>query len=117
MKSKSLPLDINTEITEWESNKTYKYLGINEVNGINHTINKEKKREKKRKFNKRIRVILRTELNAKNKFIVINILTIPIVTNGFNEINWILTEIKMITPKEIDIKDKIIESVWFDFFL
>ena len=39
VKSKSIIQDINTEITELEHNKTYKYLGINELKGINHTIN------------------------------------------------------------------------------
>ena len=33
----------HTEITESKPNKTHKYLGINEANSINHTINKEKK--------------------------------------------------------------------------
>ena len=40
--SKNISLYIITEITELELNKTYKYLGINEANGINYTINKEK---------------------------------------------------------------------------
>ena len=35
VKSKNINLDINIEITELEDNKTYKYFGINEANGIN----------------------------------------------------------------------------------
>ena len=42
VKSKNISLDINTDITGLEHNKIYEYLKINEVNGINHTINKEK---------------------------------------------------------------------------
>ena len=46
------------KITELKHNKTNKYLGINETNGINHTINKEKI---SKEFFGRIRAILRTE--------------------------------------------------------
>ena len=42
------------EITELKHHKTYKYLGINEANRINHTTNKEKK-----EFYRRIRAISR----------------------------------------------------------
>ena len=45
IKSKIIMWNINTEITELEHNKIYKYLGINEVNDINHTMNKEKIRK------------------------------------------------------------------------
>ena len=44
IKSKNITLYINTEITGLEHNKIYKYEGINEANGINHTIKKGKKR-------------------------------------------------------------------------
>ena len=39
VKSKNIILNINMEITELKHNKTIKYLGINEGNGINHIIN------------------------------------------------------------------------------
>ena len=32
-----ITLDINTEITKLEHNKTYKYSGINKANSINQT--------------------------------------------------------------------------------
>ena len=60
------------ETTALEHNKTNKYFGINDMNGINHTINEEKIRKE---FYKRIRVILRTELNAKYKVIAISVVT------------------------------------------
>ena len=47
-----------------EHNKTYWYLGSDEANGINHTINKEKMRKE---LYWRIRAILRRELNVKKK--------------------------------------------------
>ena len=42
VKSKNITLDINKEIIKFEHHKTNKYLGINETNGMNHIINKEK---------------------------------------------------------------------------
>ena len=77
------------EIAEFKHNKTYEYLGINEANGINHTINIEE-------FYKRKRTTLRIELNTKNKVIAINSLTIPVVTFSFNLINWTFSEIKKV---------------------
>ena len=46
IKSKNITLDINTEISELEPNKTHKYSRINEANDINHSITQEKKKEK-----------------------------------------------------------------------
>ena len=40
-KSKNISRGINTEITEFKQNNIYEYIGINEVNGINHGMNKE----------------------------------------------------------------------------
>ena len=54
VKSKNIPLDMSTKITESEHNKTCTYLGINEANGINHSMNKEKI---KKWFYRRIRDI------------------------------------------------------------
>ena len=62
------------EITVLEHDKNYKYLGINEANGINQTITKEKNKTKE--INRSIKVILRIELNAKKKFVAINTLAI-----------------------------------------
>ena len=62
--SKIITLDINMKITELENNKTYKYFGIDEVNSISQIIDEEKIRKE---IKKKIRVILRRELNAKNK--------------------------------------------------
>ena len=64
VKFKNIIQDINMEITELEYNKTFWYLRINKVSGINHMINKEKIRKE---FYKRIRAILSAELNVKIK--------------------------------------------------
>ena len=46
VKSKNIAVNINTEITVLEHNKTNRYLGVNEANGINYIINKEKEKKK-----------------------------------------------------------------------
>ena len=42
--SKNIALGIYIKIIELEHNKSYRYLEINEVNGIDYMINKKKKR-------------------------------------------------------------------------
>ena len=69
-------INLHTTTLHREHNKTYKYLGINEANGISNAIDKEKILKY---FYGRIRVILRTEMSAKDKAREINILQIPVV--------------------------------------
>ena len=46
-----------------------------------------------------VRAILQTELDARNKIVAINSLTILIVTYGFNILNWTMSEIKRLDVK------------------
>ena len=89
-------LDINTTIKDLEPGEAYKYLGMDEGDGIQHSKMKEKIRKE---CLKRIRSIMKTELNAKNIIIAINTLALPIVTYSFNIINWNLNEIKRLDAK------------------
>ena len=54
----------------------YKYLGVDESDGIQHSKMKEKMRKE---YNRRVRLILRTELNRRNKIEAINSLAVPVV--------------------------------------
>ena len=47
----------------------------------------------------RVRAVLQSELNAKNKLEAINTLAIPVVSYSFNVVNWNLEEIKRIDRK------------------
>ena len=49
--------------------ETYKYLGVNEGDGINHASMKKKIRKE---YYQRIRLILKTELNSENRIEAIN---------------------------------------------
>ena len=73
--SQNLVIDINREIQELEQGKTYKYLGIEESEGIQHQQMKEKF---KQEYSRRLRMILKSELNATNKITAIGALAVHV---------------------------------------
>ena len=75
---------------------TYKYLGINEGDGIQHSKMKEKIRKD---YFRKIIMVLISELNAINKIEAINTVAIPVVTYSFNIINWTAEDIKDLDRK------------------
>ena len=79
-----------------DQGETYKYLGIEENDGIQHGKTKEKIRDE---CYRQVSGVLQSELNAKNKLKAINTLAIPVVTYIFNVVNWNLEEIKRIDRK------------------
>ena len=83
-------LDIETIIKELEPEECYKYLGVNERDGINHTRMKEKIRKE---YYRRVQLVLKTELNSKNRIEAINSLAIPVVKYSFNIISWTITDL------------------------
>ena len=75
----------------------YKYLGVDESDGIQHSKMKEKIRKE---YNRRVRSILRTELNGRNKIEAINSLAVPVVLQySFGIIDWKISELKKIDTK------------------
>ena len=70
-------IEINdAAIQELNQEEAYKYLGVDESDGIQHSKMKEKIREE---YNRRVRLILRTELNGRNKMEAITGLALPVV--------------------------------------
>ena len=55
--------------------------GISEGAGIQHASMKEKVRKE---YYRRVRLVLKSELNAANGFETINTLAVPVVTYSFN---------------------------------
>ena len=84
-------IDVNREIQELERGKTYKYHGIEESEGIQHQKMKERL---KREYNRRLRMIPKSELNARNKITTIGALVVPVLRYSFGIINWRTEEIK-----------------------
>ena len=60
------------------------------------------KEKLKKKLVRRTQLILKSELNSKNRITVINMLVTPVITYSFNIIDWNLSEVK-----RLDIKIKI----------
>jgi len=92
----NLVIDINREMQELEQGETYKYLGIEENEGIQH---QKKKERLKREYNRRLRMILKSELNARNEITAIGALAVPVLRYKFGIINWRTEEIKKIDRK------------------
>ncbi len=65
----NIDLDMDTAIKEIEQEGTYKYLGVNEGDGIQHATMMEKTRKE---YYRRVRMVLKSELNAANRFEAIN---------------------------------------------
>ena len=95
-KSTSLELDRITIIRDLDQEEFYKYLGVNESDGIQHSHMKETIRKE---CYCRVRAILKTELNSANRIEAINTLAIPVVTYSFNIVNWTLSDMKKIDTK------------------
>ena len=81
----------NQVIQELEPEATYTYLGIEEGDGTEHHKMKLKIRKE---YKRRIRLVMKSELNARNKIAAINTLAIPVVTYSFGIIDWKLNEIQ-----------------------
>ena len=87
---------ILTEIQELEQGKTYKYLGVEESEGIQHQQMKERL---KQEYRRRLRMIMKSELNARNKITATGALAVPVLRYSFGIINWRTEEIKHIDRK------------------
>jgi hypothetical protein len=89
-------IDINREIRKLEQGKTYKHLGIEESEGIQHQQMKERL---KQEYRRRLRMMLKSELNARNKISEVGALAVPVLRYSFGIINWRIEEIKQIDRK------------------
>lgn len=88
--------DSENSFKQLKNEDHYVYLGIDENENIHHSQMKEKIRKE---YYKRVRKIFQSELNAKNKISAVNSLAVPVVSYGFNVINWTIQEIKSLDVK------------------
>ena len=95
-KTSDLHIDTDTSIRELDQEEAYKYLGINKGDGIQHATMKEKVRKE---YYRRVRLVLKSELNPANRFEAVNTLAVPVVTYSFNITNWKMSEIKRLDTK------------------
>jgi hypothetical protein len=95
-KSSNIILDETTTIQDLDQDEFYKYLGVKEKNGIQHGKMKENIRKE---YYRRVRLVLKSELNAQNKVTGINTIAVPIISYSFNIINWTVNELIKIDRK------------------
>jgi len=69
----------------------YKYLGTEESEGIKH---QQMKVRLKLEYSMRLRMILKSELNSRNKITAMGALAVPVLRYSFGIINWRTEEIK-----------------------
>ena len=89
-------IDLDTTIQQLEQEGTYRYLGVNDGDGIQHAKMKEKIRKE---YYLRIRMMIKSELNAINRMEAINTLATPVVTYSFNIVDWKMEEIRKLDRK------------------
>ena len=94
--TENIQIDLDTTIQQLEQEGTYKYLGVNKGDGIQHAKMKEKI---KKEYYRRIRMITKSELNAINRMEAINPLATPVVTYSFNIVDWKIKEIRKLDRK------------------
>ena len=96
--TENIQIYLDTTIQQLEQEGTYKYLGVNEGDGIQHVKMKEKVRKE---YYRRMRMITKSELNASNRMEAINTLVTPVVTYSFNIniVDWKMAEISKLDRK------------------
>ena len=88
--SENILLDRETVIRDLEPGQTYRYLGMEEDSEI---VKETMKRTISKEYFRRVRLVLRTELNSKNKISAISSLAVPVVEYSFGLIDWTQQEI------------------------
>ncbi|KAJ0176683.1 hypothetical protein K1T71_007862 [Dendrolimus kikuchii] len=83
-------LSSGEKIEPMDAHTTYKYLGFEQSRKIKH---KDTKSILIKKFNHRLNLLLKSELNSKNTIKAVNTFAIPILTYSFGIINWSKTDL------------------------
>ena len=78
-------------IQDLDQAETYKYLGMEEGEGVQHHQIKVKIQKE---YKRQIKLVLNSELNARNRIAAINTLAVPVVLYSYGIIDWKLNEIQ-----------------------
>ena len=89
--AEGIPLNDYQVIQDLDQAETYKYLGMEEEEGVQHYKMKVKIRKE---YKRRIKLVLKSELNARNKIAAINTLAVPVILYSYGVIDWKLDEIQ-----------------------
>ena len=91
--SENIQIELDTTIQELEQEGKYKYLGVNEGDGIQHAKIKGKIRKQ---HYRRIRIVTKSELDAVNRVEAINT---PLVAYSFNIVDWKMKDLRQLDRK------------------
>ena len=91
VQAEGIQLNDNQVIQDLEQSETYKYLGMEEGEGLQHH---EMKGKIWKEYKRRVKLVLKSELNARNKIAAINTLAVPVIVYSYGIINWKLEEIQ-----------------------
>ena len=94
--STNIVLDFDTEIRDLQPNRVYKYLGVDERNGIETKLMKDRVRLE---YYRRVRRVLNSELTSGNKFRAIGSLAVPVIEYSISILDWTKTELQKIDRK------------------
>jgi len=84
-RSQNISLNNQTVIRKMGCDVTYKYLGIEEGEGIDNSLMKEKP---VKEYYCWVWQILNTDLNLKNKITTVNTLAVPVLLDSFGTVSW-----------------------------
>lgn len=87
-----IKLENGDVLKELDTNQQYRYLGFNE----RQTTDKHTKTSIKTEYFKRIKLIMKSELNSKNTIDAINAYAVPSLSYGFPILDWTITELEII---------------------
>ena len=76
-----------------EPSQVHKYLGVDESNGIQHSIMRKKPHCE---YFRRVKMVLQTELHGWNKTLAFNGFALPVLTYGFGVIHWRTTDLQQL---------------------
>ena len=99
--AEGIPLNDNQVIQDLDQAETYRYLRMEEGEGVQHPKMKVKI---SKEYKRRMKLVLKSELNARNKRAVINTLAVPVLFYSYGVIDWKLDEIQdldRITRKQL----------------
>ena len=86
-----IPLNDNQVIQDLDQAETYRYLGMEEGEGVQHHKMKVKIM---REYKRRIMLVVKSELNARNKIAAINTLAVLVILYRYGVTDWQLDEVQ-----------------------
>ena len=84
--AEGIPLNDNQVIQDLDQAETYKCLGMG--GGRRGPTPQNEGHKIKKDYKRRIKLVLKSELNARNKMAAINTLAVPVILYSYGVIDW-----------------------------